>query len=79
MSNSLGARMHCLLAVFCSFATLSGGRIAETVQGAGIRLWDFETGHFRWTDTAETLNLKNEGSAPLHLVEIEIQPSVAIN
>jgi hypothetical protein len=58
---------------------ISGGRIAETVQGANIRLWDFETGHFRWTDTAETLNLKNEGSKPLHLVEIEIQPSVAIN
>jgi hypothetical protein len=58
---------------------ISGGRIAETVQGAGIRLWDFETGHFRWTDAAETLNLTNEGSKPLHLVEIEIQPSVAIN
>lgn len=59
--------------------TISGGRIAETVQGAGIRLWDFETGHSRWTDAAETLSLKNAGSAPLHLSEIEIQPSVAIN
>ncbi len=58
---------------------ISGGRIAETVQGAGIRLWDFETGHFRWTDTAETLNLTTAGSTPLHVVEIEIHPCAAIN
>lgn len=58
---------------------ISAGRIAEAVAGAGIRLWDFATGHFRWMDTAETLRLKNEGSAPLHLVEIEIHRSGSID
>lgn len=58
---------------------ISAGRIAEAVAGAGSRLWDFETGHFRWMDMAETLSLTNEGSAPVHLVEIEIHRSVAID
>jgi hypothetical protein len=51
---------------------ISAGRIAEELSGERNRLWDFETGHFRWMDHAETLALKNEGSTPVDLVEIEI-------
>ncbi len=51
---------------------ISGGRIAEEVSGERNRLWDFETGHFRWMDNAQTLTMKNEGSTPVDLVEIEI-------
>jgi len=51
---------------------ISAGRIAEQVDGKPKRLWDFETGHFRWMDTAETLSLRNEGVKPVDLVEIEV-------
>lgn len=51
---------------------VSAGRIAEEVSRERDRLWDFETGHFRWIDIAQTLTLKNEGSTPVDLIEIEI-------
>lgn len=51
---------------------ISTGRVAEDVRGERRRLWDFETGHFRWMDNAEALTLRNEGSTPVDLVEIEI-------
>ena len=38
---------------------ISAGRISETVDGKSARLWDFETGHFRWFETSEKLSMKN--------------------
>lgn len=51
---------------------ISGGRISESVDGKPMRLWDFETGHFRWLETGERLSLKNESPTPVDLVEIEV-------
>jgi mannose-6-phosphate isomerase-like protein (cupin superfamily) len=51
---------------------ISAGRIAEDVDGQSKRLWDFETGDFKWIDVAQKLSLKNEGTAPVDLVEIEV-------
>lgn len=51
---------------------ISSGRISEKSEGKPARLWDFEPGHFRWVDTNEELTLKNESSAPIELVEIEV-------
>jgi len=51
---------------------ISGGRISEHSEGKAPKLWDFEPGHFRWFDTRERLILKNEGTTPVELVEIEI-------
>lgn len=51
---------------------ISAGRVAEEVDGKPDRLWDVEPGYFRWFETSETLSLKNEGSAPIDLVEIEV-------
>lgn len=51
---------------------ISAGRISEEFDGKAKRIWDFETGQFRWMDSAEGLTLKNEGAAPVDLVEIEV-------
>lgn len=51
---------------------ISTGRISETVDGMPARLWDVEPGHFRWFETAERLSIRNEGSTPIDLVEIEV-------
>jgi len=53
------------------FAT-STGRISENPDGRPMRLWDFEPGHFRWFDGTESVSLKNEGTTPIELVEIEV-------
>jgi hypothetical protein len=51
---------------------ISAGRISETLEGKPVRLWDFEPAHFRWFDNSEKLSLRNEGPAPVELVEIEV-------
>ena len=51
---------------------ISAGRISEDVHGKAQRLWDFETGQFRWIDGPEELSVRNEGSESVDLVEIEI-------
>ena len=51
---------------------ISPGRISENVDGKPARLWDFETGHFRWFETSEKLSMKNESSTSIDLVEIEV-------
>lgn len=51
---------------------ISSGRISEKPEGKPARLWDFEPGYFRWIERGEELSLKNEGSAPIELVEIEV-------
>jgi mannose-6-phosphate isomerase-like protein (cupin superfamily) len=51
---------------------ISNGRISESAAGQPIRLWDFEPGHFRWIETGEKLSIRNEGSSPVDLVEIEL-------
>ncbi|MDH5220212.1 MAG: hypothetical protein OEW94_03165 [Betaproteobacteria bacterium] len=51
---------------------ITSGRVSEHADGKPARYWDFETGHFRWLDAGETLRLKNEGTAPVDLVEVEI-------
>lgn len=51
---------------------ISAGRISESIDGRPTRLWDFEPGHFRWHDAAEKVSVKNESSAPIDLVEIEV-------
>ncbi len=51
---------------------ISSGRISENVAGRPDRLWDFEPGSFRWIEVSEELAVRNEGSAPIELVEIEV-------
>jgi mannose-6-phosphate isomerase-like protein (cupin superfamily) len=51
---------------------ISTGRITVEPDGAAPRYWDFEPGQFRWFDAGERMRLRNEGSAPVDLVQIEI-------
>lgn len=51
---------------------ISAGRISESIDGRPPRLWDFESGHFRWHEAAERVSVKNESAAPIDLVEIEV-------
>jgi mannose-6-phosphate isomerase-like protein (cupin superfamily) len=51
---------------------ISSGRVREEADGRPARLWDFEPGQFRWYDASETVSLKNEGSSPIDLVEIDV-------
>jgi len=51
---------------------ISAGRVSEEAQGKRGRLWDFAPGHFRWFDAAETISIRNEGSTPIDLVEIDV-------
>lgn len=51
---------------------ISTGRISEMVEGKSERLWDFEPGHFHWSDLNQKISIKNEGTTPLDFVEIEI-------
>lgn len=51
---------------------VSTGRMSEKPEGKAARLWDFDPGHFRWVEKGEVLSLRNEGSAPIEWVEIEV-------
>jgi len=51
---------------------VSTGRVRETSAGRPARLWDFEPGNFHWYDASETISLRNEGSTPVDLVEIDV-------
>ncbi len=51
---------------------ISSGRISEQSAGRPDRLWDFEPGSFRWIEASEELAVRNEGSVPIELVEIEV-------
>ena len=51
---------------------ISAGRLSEIIEGGLVRLWDFEPGHFKWSESSERVLLKNEGTAPIDLVEIEV-------
>jgi hypothetical protein len=51
---------------------VSGGRISETLEGKPPRLWDVEPGHFKWLQDSERLSIRNEGAAPIQLVDIEV-------
>jgi hypothetical protein len=51
---------------------ISAGRISESIKGSSTRLWDFDSGHFRWIDSIQTLSVKNEGTTSIELVEIEV-------
>jgi mannose-6-phosphate isomerase-like protein (cupin superfamily) len=51
---------------------VSSGRISEQAKGKTSRLWDFEPGSFRWIEAGEELSIRNAGSTPLELIEIEV-------
>lgn len=51
---------------------IGAGRISESANGKATRLWDFESGHFRWIETSEKLSIRNDGPGPIDLVEIEV-------
>ena len=51
---------------------ISSGRISERANGKAAKTWGFGTGAFRWSDSAERLALKNEGTSSVDLVEIEV-------
>lgn len=53
------------------FAT-STGRLSESPDGRPTRLWDLEPGNFRWIDQDERVSLKNEGTTPIELIEIDV-------
>ena len=50
---------------------LSAGRIREYDQGME-RLWDFDPANFRWLESERTASVRNEGTTPIQLIEIEI-------
>jgi len=51
---------------------INTGRVSETPDGKDKRLWDFAPGHYRLTEVAERLTLRNEGAQSIDLVEIEL-------
>jgi len=51
---------------------VSSGRVSEELEGRPRRLWDFEPADFRWFDGSEALSIRNEGTEPIELVEIEV-------
>jgi hypothetical protein len=51
---------------------INTGRVSETPDGKDKRLWDFAPGHYRFTEVAERLILRNEGAQSIDLVEIEL-------
>jgi hypothetical protein len=51
---------------------INTGRVSETPDGKGKRLWDFAPGHYRFTEVAERLTLRNEGKQSIDLVEVEL-------
>jgi hypothetical protein len=51
---------------------IAGGRTSEVIEGGAPRLWDSETGSFRWVDEAARLTIRNEGSTEVELLEIEV-------
>jgi len=51
---------------------ISSGRISELPQGKPARPWNLEPGAFRWVEAAEELTIKNDGQAPVELIEIEV-------
>ncbi|MCB1865028.1 MAG: hypothetical protein KDG50_06325 [Chromatiales bacterium] len=55
-----------------AIVAVSSGRSSEQRDGGPTTLWDFEPGDFRWVDTAEELTVRNDGSAPIELIEIEV-------
>ena len=51
---------------------IRGGRTSELIEGKAPRLWDSETGNFRWTDEPYRLSIRNDGVTEVELVEIEV-------
>ena len=51
---------------------IRGGRTSELIDGKAPRLWDSETGSFRWTDEPLRLSIRNEGPTDVEFVEIEV-------
>ena len=51
---------------------IRGGRTSELIDGKAPRLWDSETGNFRWTDEPLRLSIRNEGVTAIEFVEIEV-------
>ena len=51
---------------------IRGGRTSELIEGKAPRLWDSETGSFRWTDESYRLSIRNDGVTEVELVEIEV-------
>ena len=51
---------------------IRGGRSSESIDGKAPRLWDSETGSFRWTDEPYRLSIRNEGTTDIEFVEIEV-------
>lgn len=51
---------------------ISSGRIRERTDSMSERLWDFESGNFKWFETSEKLSLKNESNIPIDLVEVDV-------
>ena len=51
---------------------IRGGRTSEIVDGKSPRLWDSETGSFRWNDESHNLAIRNEGATEVEMIEIEV-------
>lgn len=51
---------------------ISSGQISEQIEGKAPTQLKFDLGNFRWSETPETLSLKNEGSSRVELAEVEI-------
>jgi hypothetical protein len=51
---------------------ISGGRTSELVEGMEPRLWDSESGSFRWVDESKRLAIRNDGSTDIEFIEIEV-------
>ena len=51
---------------------IAGGRTSEVIDGKAPRLWDSDTGSFRWADESHWLTIRNEGTSDIEFVEIEV-------
>ncbi|MFM9434300.1 hypothetical protein ACFDR9_001355 [Janthinobacterium sp. CG_23.3] len=51
---------------------ISAGRLREKTDKNPDRLWDFESGNFKWSETSEKVSLKNESAVPVDMVEIDV-------
>jgi hypothetical protein len=51
---------------------IAGGRTSELIEGMEPRLWDSESGSFRWVDESKRLVIRNDGTTDVDLIEIEV-------
>jgi hypothetical protein len=52
---------------------VDGGEISESAPGAADRAWGLRSGEFFWQDPGATRAVKNIGTTPINVVELELK------